>query len=47
MAGCRPEYMPVLIAGGQAFEDPASDLKVIGATTNPDGLITKSLEINS
>ena len=54
MAGCRPEYMPVLIAAVQAIGEPAFDLKGVGTTTNPDvpmmiinGPIAKSLEINS
>jgi hypothetical protein len=54
MAGCRPEYMPVLIAAVQAIGDPAFDLKGVGTTTNPDvpmliinGPIAKTLNINS
>ena len=27
MAGCRPEYMPVLVAAVEAFGDPAYQLK--------------------
>ncbi|MBM3298652.1 MAG: hypothetical protein FJY85_01710 [Deltaproteobacteria bacterium] len=54
MAGCRPEYMPVLIAAVEAIADPAYDLKGVGTTTNPDasmiivnGPIAKQLDINS
>ncbi len=37
MAGCRPEYMPVLIAAVEAVADPAFNLHGIQATTNPVG----------
>ena len=54
MAGCRPEYMPVLIAAVEAIADPVFDLVGVGTTTNPDvtmiivnGPIAKQLEINS
>jgi hypothetical protein len=33
MAGCRPEYMPVLIAAVEAVGDPAFDLKGVGTTS--------------
>lgn len=39
MAGCRPEYMPVLIAGLQAACDPAFRLYSIQATTHPCGVL--------
>lgn len=34
MAGCRPEYMPVLIAMVQAFGDPAFRLSSLGGSTH-------------
>jgi len=54
MAGCRPEYMPVLIAAVEAIADPVFNLWGVGTTTNPDvtmliinGPIAKQLDINS
>jgi hypothetical protein len=54
MAGCRPEYMPVLIAAVEAVADPYFNLLGVATTTNPDtpmilvnGPIAKQLEINS
>jgi hypothetical protein len=54
MAGCRPEYMPVLIAAVQAITEPEFGLIGLSATTNPDtpmliinGPIAKQLDINS
>ena len=35
MAGCRPEYFPVVIAAVRAVADPAFDLLGIQTTTNP------------
>lgn len=35
MAGCRPTYMPVLIAAVEAVTDPEFNLHGIQATTNP------------
>lgn len=35
MAGCEPEYLPVLIAATQAAADPEFNLQGIQATTNP------------
>ena len=35
MAGCRPEYMPVLVAVVEALADPAFNLQGVQATTNP------------
>jgi hypothetical protein len=53
MAGCRPEYMPVLVAATRAVMDPALDLRGMATTTNPDvpmiivsGPIVKELDIN-
>ena len=54
MAGCRPEYMPVLMAAVEAVMDPSFNLRGLATTTNPDtpmliisGPITKQLDINS
>ena len=54
MAGCRPEYMPVLVAAVEGIGDPAFDLKGVGTTTSPDvamlivnGPIAEQLDINS
>src|SRR5713226_5876282 len=35
MAGCRPEYLPVVIAAVEALADPAFNLDSIQATTHP------------
>ncbi len=40
MAGCLPEYMPVLIAAIEAMSDPAFPLAGIQATTNPAAPLT-------
>lgn len=37
MAGCRPDYLPLLIAAVEAVCDPAFNLHGIQATTNPVG----------
>ena len=54
MAGCRPEYMPVLIAAVQAIIDPSFNLIGLATTTSPDtpmliinGPIAQRLDINS
>jgi hypothetical protein len=54
MAGCYPEYLPVLIAATEAISDPRFNLRGIQATTNPaavflvvNGPIAKQLAINS
>jgi hypothetical protein len=54
MAGCRPEYMPVLITAVELVARPEFDLKGHATTTNPDvpllivsGPIVKQLDINS
>jgi hypothetical protein len=39
MAGCRPEYMPVLIAIVEALADPAYGLEHTGNTPGPETLI--------
>lgn len=52
MAGCRPEYMPVLIAAVEAFADPVYQLKDIGTTASikpfilVNGPIAKQLGLN-
>lgn len=53
MAGCQPEYMPVLMAAVEAIADPAFGLRSVATTTNPDipmlivsGPIAKKLDIN-
>ncbi|HET9923745.1 MAG TPA: hypothetical protein VFS98_06470, partial [Methylomirabilota bacterium] len=35
MAGCRPEYLPVVITAVEALADPAFNLDSIQATTHP------------
>jgi hypothetical protein len=54
MAGCRPEYMPVIIAALEGLTDPAFPLEFIQVTTNPmtpllliNGPIRHTLDINS
>ena len=54
MAGCRPEYMPILIAAVELVAKPEFDLKGLATTTNPDapmmiisGPIVEQLDINS
>lgn len=54
MAGCRPEYMPVIIAAVEGMTDPAYPLEFMQVTTNPmtpfllvNGPVRKKLEINS
>jgi hypothetical protein len=39
MAGCRPEYLPVVVAGVQALGDPSFNLYGIQATTHPAGTL--------
>ena len=53
MAGCRPEYMPIIIAAVEALIDPAFPLELIQVTTNPmtpllllNGPIRNQLDIN-
>jgi hypothetical protein len=53
MAGCRPEYMPVLIAAVEAILEPEFRLQSMQATTNPatpllivNGPIRQQLDIN-
>src|SRR5215211_2011401 len=35
MAGCKPEYLPVVLAGAAAISEPSFNLYGIQATTNP------------
>jgi hypothetical protein len=53
MAGCRPEYLPVVIAGVEAMCDDAFDLHGLGGTTDAvaplfiiNGPVRTALEIN-
>ena len=53
MAGCRPEYMPVLIAAVEGVTDPKYPLELMQVTTNPmtpflliNGPVRNTLEIN-
>jgi hypothetical protein len=53
LAGCDPDYMPVLIAAAEAISTPRFNLQGIQATTNPvavwliiNGPIAKQLGIN-
>lgn len=54
MAGCDPDYLPVLIAATEAVADPAFNLQGIQATTNPvavwlvlNGPVSKRLQVNA
>lgn len=52
MAGCQPEYMPILVAIAEALTDPAYGLEHSGNTPGPEtliilnGPIIKELEFN-
>ena len=53
MAGCKPEYMPVVIAEVEAVADPGYPLELMQVTTNPmtpfllvNGPVRDELEIN-
>jgi hypothetical protein len=53
MAGCRPEYMPVIIAALEGLSDPTFPLEFMQVTTNPmtpllliNGPIRHQLDIN-
>ena len=53
MAGCRPDYMPVLIAAVEGLTDPGFPLELMQVTTNPmtpfllvNGPVRNRLEIN-
>jgi hypothetical protein len=54
MAGCYPEYLPVLIAAAEAVAVPSFHLQALQVTTNPsavwlvlNGPIAKTLGVNS
>jgi hypothetical protein len=54
MAGCRPEYMPVIVAAMEALTDPGFPLEPMQVSTNAmapflliNGPIRRSLDINS
>ncbi|MGH7316417.1 MAG: hypothetical protein ACREJS_09180, partial [Candidatus Rokuibacteriota bacterium] len=54
MAGCRPEYLPLIITAVETLADPAFNLDSIQATTHPvapliivNGPIAKEVGINS
>jgi hypothetical protein len=53
MAGCRPDYMPVVIAAVEGMLDPSYPLEFMQVTTNPmtpfllvNGPVRKRLDIN-
>ena len=53
MAGCRPEYLPVILTAVEALTDPAFNLDSIQATTHPvtpliivNGPIAREIGIN-
>ena len=53
MAGCRPEYFPVLLTAVEAVADPAFNLDAVQATTHPvtpllivNGPIAKEIGLN-
>jgi len=53
MAGCKPEYLPVILAAIEALADPLFNLDSVQATTHPvaplivvNGPIARELEIN-
>ena len=53
MAGCRPEYMPVLLAAIEGVTDPSYPLEFMQVTTNPmtpfllvNGPVRQKLDIN-
>lgn len=53
MAGCRPDYMPVVIAAVEGMLDPSFPLEFMQVTTNPmtpfllvNGPVRKRLDIN-
>ncbi len=54
LAGCDPEYLPVLIAATEAAADPAFNLQGLQATTNPvavwlviNGPVARRLQVNA
>jgi hypothetical protein len=54
MAGCRPDYLPVILAGIEALADPLFNLDSVQATTHPvapllvvNGPIAREIGINA
>ena len=54
MAGCRPDYLPVIVAGIEALADPLFNLDSVQATTHPvapllvvNGPIARRIGLNS
>jgi len=54
MAGCRPEYLPVVLAGIEALADPLFNLDAIQSTTHPvapllvvNGPIAREIGLNA
>ena len=54
MAGCRPEYFPVILAGVEALADPLFNLDSVQATTHPvapllvvNGPIAREIGLNA
>ena len=54
LAGCRPEYFPVVVAAIEAVADPAFNLDAVQATTHPvtpllivNGPIGRRIELNA
>jgi len=54
MAGCKPEYLPVLITAVEAVADPAFNLNAMQSTTHPNavammlnGPVARELQVNS
>ena len=54
MAGCRPEYFPVIVAGIEALADPLFNLDSVQATTHPvapllvvNGPIAREIGLNA
>ncbi len=54
MAGCRPEYLPVILAGIEALADPLFNLDSVQATTHPvapllvvNGPLAREIGINA
>ena len=53
MAGCKPEYFPVIVAAVEALADPTFELYGVNTTTNPvapvfiiNGPIRKEIDLN-
>ena len=39
MAGCKPEYMPVIIAALEGLQDPRLNWRALTTTTHPNGIL--------